>query len=136
MLWLSIILEIFLDNIVYKANVSAKKNHNIDKAYIGMTSLNRKFRYDNYLQSLRNQIALSKYYWDLKEVRLTPVINWKIIKRSSSTNSLHGKCNLCLEEKICKLKLFNKNLLNPQKQMIAACRHRTKFLVWFNFIYF
>ena len=123
-----------LDNTVYQANISAKENDNIDKAYIGMTSLNWKFRYYNHLQSfrnppLRNQTALYKYYWDLKELGVTPVINWKIIKRSSLTNSLHGKCNLCLEEKMCILKFFNRNLLNSRREMILACRHRTKFLV-------
>ena len=87
-----------LDNIVYKANISAKENDNIDKANIGITSLTWKFRYYNHLQSfrnptLRNQTAQSKYYWDLIEQGRTPVINWKIIKRFSSTNSLHVKCN-------------------------------------------
>ena len=103
-------------------------------AYIGMTSLNWKFRYYNNLRTfrnptLRNRTALSRYYWDLKELRLTPVINWEIIKRSPSINSLHGKCNLCLKKKICILKYFNRNLLNSRKEMITTCRHRTKFLV-------
>ena len=67
-----------LNNIEYQANILAKENHNIDKAYIGMTSLNR---YYNHLQSfrnpsIRNQSALIKYYWDLKELGLKPVINW------------------------------------------------------------
>ena len=96
-----------LDNIIYQANISANNNDNKDKAYIGMTSL--KFRYYNHLQSfrnptLKNQTVLFMYYWDLKELGLSPIMNWKIIKRSSLTNSLHGKCNLCLEEEICILK--------------------------------
>ena len=45
-----------------------------------MTSLNSKFRYYNHLQSfknptLKNQTALSRHYWDLIELRLTPIIN-------------------------------------------------------------
>ena len=52
-----------------------------------------------------------------------------MIKRSSSTKSLHGKRNLCLEEKICILKYLNGNLLNARTEMISACRHRDKFLV-------
>ena len=106
---------------MYQANISAKENDNIDKAYIGMTSLNWKFRYYNHLQSfrnstLRNQTALSKYYWDQKELGQTPVINWEIIKRSSWTNSLHGKSNLCLEEKIYTLKfLINICLILEEK---------------------
>ena len=129
-----------LDNIVYQG-ISAKENDNNDKSHIGMTSLNWKFRYNNYHQSfrnptLKNQTALSRYYWDLIELRLTPIINWKIIKRSSSTNSLHGKCNLCLEEKICIEKYLKGNLLNTRTEMISGCRHRTKFLVLFNLIYY
>ena len=34
-----------LENIVYQANISAKENHNMDKAYVGMTSLSLKFRF-------------------------------------------------------------------------------------------
>ena len=85
-----------------------------------MTSINWKFRYYNHLQSfrnltLKNPTSLSWYYWDLIELGLIPVINWKIIKRSSSTNNLHGKCNLCLEEKICILKYLYRNLLDTRK---------------------
>ena len=105
-----------LDSIVYQVNISAKENDNSDKAYIGIDrGLKWIFRYYNHLQSfrnptLRNQTALSWYYWDLRELGLIPVINWKIIKISFSTNSLNGKCNLCLEKKTFILKYFNKNL--------------------------
>ena len=97
-----------------------------------MTSL--KFRYYNHLQTfrnqtLKNQTAISRYYWDLIKLVLTSIMNWEIIKRSYSTKNLHGKCNLCLEEKICILKYLKGNLLNIRKDMISACRHRTKFLV-------
>ena len=100
-----------LDNIIYQANISNKENDNNNKASIGMTSLNWKFRYYNHFQSFKNptlkyQTALSRYYWDLIERGLIPIINWEIIKRSSSTNSLHAKCNLYLKEKICIVKYF------------------------------
>ena len=99
-----------------------------------MTSLNWKFTYHNPLQSftnptLGNQTTLSRNYCDLIERRLRPIMNWKIIKQSSSTNSLQGKRILCLEEKICILKYLNRNLLNSKKEMILACRHRNKFFV-------
>ena len=99
-----------------------------------MTSLNWKFRYYKHLQSskfptLKNQTVLSRYNWYLKELALPRIINWKIIKRSSSTNSLHGKGNMCLEEKICILKYLNGNLRNTRNVMIFACRHRIKFLI-------
>ena len=37
-----------LNNIIYQANISTKENDTNDKAYIGMTSLDWKFRYYNY----------------------------------------------------------------------------------------
>ena len=36
---------------MYQVNISTKENDTDDKAYIGMTSLNWKFRYYNHLQS-------------------------------------------------------------------------------------
>ena len=103
---------------MYQTNISVKENDNIVKAYVGMTGLNWKFRYYNYLLSfwnptLKNQTARSKYYWDLIELGITSVMNWKIIKRSSTTKRLHAKC---LEEKICILRYFNKNRLILEKK--------------------
>ena len=43
-----------LDNIINQTNISTKENNNNDKAYIGMTSLNWKFRYYNHLQPFKN----------------------------------------------------------------------------------
>ena len=52
---------------IYQANILTKATNTHEKAYIGITSLNGKFRYYNYPQSfknptLNNQTALSKYY--------------------------------------------------------------------------
>ena len=69
------------------------------------------------------------YYWHLKELRLTLIIKRKIIKRSTSSNSLHGRCNLCLEGKICILKYKDGNLLNTRKELIIKYRHRNKLLI-------
>ncbi len=116
--------NITLITLYYQANISTTENDSNDKAYLGMTSLNWKCRYYNPLQSFRNPTLRNRI-----ELGLTPVINWNIIKRSSSTNSLHGKCNLCLEEKICILKYLNGNLLiYYQSKMISAFRKRNKFL--------
>ena len=43
-----------LNDIIYQADVASKENDTNDKAYIGITSLNWKFRYYNHLQSFKN----------------------------------------------------------------------------------
>ena len=50
------------NNIIYQTIISTKGNDTNEKACIGITSLNWKFRYYNRLQSLKNQTTLSKYY--------------------------------------------------------------------------
>ena len=77
----------------------------------------------------RIHVNILQYYMDLIELGVTPIINWKIIKRSSSINSLRGKCNLFFEEKTCILRYLKGNFLNTRKEMGSACRRRTKFLV-------
>ena len=74
-----------LENVVYQANISPKEGNFNEKEYIGESSLKWKFRHYNHSQTfnnplLRNQTAISKYYWELKDQGLTPIVNWKIIK--------------------------------------------------------
>ena len=52
-----------------------------------------------------------------------------MIKRSTSSNSLHGKSNLFLDEKIYKLKHENGKLLNTRNELIIKRRHIHKFFV-------
>ena len=76
----------------------------------------------------KNQTALSKHYWGLKNKGLTPDIQWSLLKRSNTPKSFDSRCNLCLEEKIHIL-LFPepRELLNKRNELIARCRHRAKF---------
>ena len=106
---------------------------NDKKYYIGVSSTNFKIRYGNHKYSFshvhqKNQTALSKHYWGLKNKGLTPDIQWSILKRSSTPKSFDSRCNLCLEEKI-HIFLFPepKILLNKRNELIARCRHRAKF---------
>ena len=123
----------YLDNVVYQAVIYPKENINDKKYYIGVSSTNFKIRYGNHKYSFshehqKNQTALSKHYWGLKNKGLTPDIQWSILKRSSTPKSFDSRCNLCLEEKIHIL-LFPepKILLNKRNELIARCRHRVKF---------
>ena len=122
-----------LDNVVYQAIIYPKEDISDKKYYIGISSTNFKIRYGNHKYSFshehqKNQTALSKHYWGLKNKGLTPDIQWSILKRSSTPKSFDSRCNLCLEEKIHIL-LFPepKILLNKRNELIARCRHRAKF---------
>ena len=122
----------YIYNVVYQAIIYPKEDINNKKYYIGVLSTNWKIRYGNHKFSFsheqKNQTALSKHYWGLKNKGLTPDIQWSILKKSNAPKSFDNRCNLCLEEKIHIL-LFSepKKLLNKRNELIARCRHRAKF---------
>ena len=75
------------------------------KTYIGILSTRWKSRYANHKFSfshehLKNQTALSKHFWSLKNKGLIPEIQWSILKKLNTVKCLDSRCNLCLEEKI------------------------------------
>ena len=94
-----------LGNVVYQAIINPKEDISDEKFYIGVSSTSWKIRYGNHKFSFshehqKNQTALSKHYWGLKDKGLTPDLQWSILKRSSTPKSFESRCNLCLEEKI------------------------------------
>ena len=116
-----------LDNVVYQGIINPKEDISDKKYYIGISSTIWKIRNGNHKFSFshehqKNQTALSKHYWGLKDIQ------WSILKRSSTPKFFDSRCNLCLEEKIHIL-LFPepKILLNKRNELIARCRHRAKF---------
>ena len=77
---------------------------------------------------MRNQTALSKHLWKLKNRGLTPKIQWKILKRSTTESCFAGRRNLCLEEKRQIMSYSDPgNLLNQRYDLVARCRHKNKF---------
>ena len=103
------------------------------KTYIGLASTKWKDRFFNHKftfshEHLKTHTALSKHFWFLKNKGLTPEIEWYILRKSNTPNSFNGRCNLCLEEKIHILKYkWPDKLLNKRSELIARCRHKTKF---------
>ena len=103
------------------------------KTYIGLTSTKWKQRFLNHTftfshEHLKNHTALSKHFWFLKNKGLTPEIEWSILGKSNTPNSFNGRCNLYLEENIYILKYgYPDKLLNKRSELIARCRHKTKF---------
>ena len=93
-----------LGNVVNQAIINPKEDISDKKFYIGVTSTSWKIRWGNHKfffshEHQKNQTALSKHYWGLKDKQLTTDIQWSILKRSSTPKSFDSRCNLCLEEK-------------------------------------
>ena len=125
-----------LDNVVYQGIIYSKENVKDRKTYIGISSTKWKSRYANhkfsfFLEHLKNQTALSKHFWSLKNKGLTPEIQWSILKKSNISKCFDRRYNLCLEEKIQKIQIMiypdPEKLFNQWCEWIARCRHRTKF---------
>ena len=94
-----------LDNVVYQAIIYPKEDINDRKSYIGISSTKCKIRYGNHefsfsYEHLKNQTALSKHYWGLKNKGSTPDIQWSISKRSNTPKSFDSRVNLYLEKKM------------------------------------
>ena len=122
-----------LNNVIYQAIIYPKENITVKKTYIRLTSTKWKERYSNHKftfshEHLKHHTALLKQFWWLKNKGLTPEIEWSILKKSNTPNSFEGRCNLCLEEKIHIMTYkLPEELLNKRSELIARCRHRTKF---------
>ena len=68
-----------LDNVAYQGIIYPKENIKDRKIYIGISSMKWKSRYANHklyfsYEHLKNQTALSKHFWNLKNTSLTPDI--------------------------------------------------------------
>ena len=78
-----------LKNLEYQATIYPKENVKDLKKYVGISLVMWHFRYKNYINSftyerLKNQTALSKHFWKLKNMGLTPKIQWKMLNRSTT----------------------------------------------------
>ena len=107
------------------------------RVYIGIFVNNWKQSLCNHWRSfsnprLRNQIAPSKYFWNLKDQGLSPQIKWKIIRQSSVANIFNSWCNLCNKEKISIITFKDlKRLLNARNELAFKCKHKDiNYLDW------
>ena len=122
-----------LNKVVYQGIIYPKENIMDRKTYIRISSTKWKVRYVNHKYSfshehLKHQTALSKQFWSLKNKGLTPEIQWSILKKSNTPKCFDGRCNLCLEEKM-QIMTYSEpeKLLNKRCELIARCKHKTKF---------
>ena len=120
-------------NIVYEATLTSNIPTYGPKIYIGITEPTFKKRYGNHKKAFNHEkyehdTQLSKEVWHLKRNNQEPRITWKIKKKCQPFNPLTGKCDLCLNEKLFLIEIFNnKNLLNTRDELISKCRHQNKF---------
>ena len=117
-------------SIIYKASISSDSE--TQKHYYGLCETEFKLRYNNHIHSFKNKqkknaTELSKEVWRLKEEGKQPRIEWQIIKKAKPYSCGGKKCNQCLEEKLFILLSDSHNSLNKRNELIAKCRHKTKF---------
>jgi len=65
---------------------------------------NFKTRWRNHQMSFkhetrRNDTELSKYLWELKEMKKEFTVSWKILAKARAYSNFSKRCNLCLHEK-------------------------------------
>ena len=85
----------------------------------------QKYKKINYVK-YRNSIKLSKYIWQLKNLKVTPTISWKIAAAIRCAARIDC-CKLCLTEKLFIIKSFDNNQLsNKKSELFSTCRHKKK----------
>ena len=104
------------------------------QTYLGRTKPNWKLRLGNHIASFkhsgqRNSSGLSKYVWDLKELKRGFKIRWSLIARSSSYSPSLDICRLCLTGKHLLMQQPHLGTLNVEDEFYAACRHKTPLLL-------
>ena len=97
---------------------------------------NFKERYTNHQTSFRhpskrNETELSTYIWDLKDLKKSFRVKWRILRSWQPYSNVSKKCNLCLQEKY--FIIFRKDLssLSKRYELASSCRHRDRFTLKF-----
>ena len=129
-----------IECIVYEAKVTSETAVSQDKeksmTYIGMTEGSFKNRYSKHkadigtLNKDKGATKLARHMWELQEKHIKhEPIDWSIKERCKPYVAGTKTCNLCLAEKIHILEADNKTSLNSRSEMLAMCRHKSKFLL-------
>ena len=105
-----------------------------EQTYLGRTKPPWKLRRGNHFASFKNieqrtDSGLSKYVWDLKEMKRGYKIRWSLIAKSSSYSPSQDICRLCLTEKHLLMQQPHLGTLNVEDEFFAACRHKTPLLL-------
>ena len=116
--------------IIYQADLTLIENPKSTKSYIGIRETSFKKRYANHKKAFnigkyKNDTALSKELWKIKEQNHTPIIKWKIIRKCSPYKANEKTClneKICLNEKTEIITFKGNNLLNQRHKLISKCK--------------
>ena len=120
------------ENIIYEAKITSDQRNYKESVYFGLSETTFKKRYANHLKSFnvknyQKNTELSKEFWRIKEMKYTPKITWRIVRRCSPYNLNTKQCQLCLSEKLEIALYKGDNLLNKKTELISKCRHQNKY---------
>ena len=115
--------------IIYKAEVKTQSSANV---YYGVCATTFKKRFANHKKSLNTQkykeeTALSKFIWELKDQNIQYEIAWSIHGRAPAYRCGTRKCSLCMAEKMAILQEDPEKLINKISDLVSWCPHRLKF---------
>ena len=77
----------------------------------------------------KNDTALAKHIWELRNRNIGCQIFWEIIDKAESFSPGDEYCQLCIPEKTWIMKYKGDKGLNSNDELISTCRHRRKYLL-------
>ena len=118
--------------VMYEATVTSDLPRYEARIYKGITERFFKERNKEHKQSFNNpgkktDSKLSEEVWRIKEAGGTPLVTWKILKKSKTYNPQAKRCALCLTEKLAIAEHEGKDILNKRSEIVAKCRHQLKY---------
>ena len=126
--------ECYKSNVVYKAKIESENEEVNEYFYIGGAT-KFKERWANHISSFRNkdckqECALKKFVWKLKQYEIKFNIKWSIVRQSKSYMAGDKACLLCLDEKLAIMENSkNPKLINKDTSIGGKCLHKFKFLI-------
>ena len=126
-------LQCQTEGVVYQATVTRHDN-NKEETYIGLTENTFKIRYTQHKHSFRhdqkrNQTALSKYLWTLKDKNIDYTIKWRTVARGRAYTTSTKSCRLYIKEKYFIVFKPQMATLNIRNELGSECRHKKKHLL-------
>ena len=120
-----------VEAIVYKATITTDDGE--IRTYTGSTDQTFKKRHYGHTSDLRNEkhrnnTSMAAHVWNKKD-RGIEVTNtkWEVVKKCQKYGPGQKKCDVCISEKLAIMKDRDLNTLNRRTELMATCRHKTRF---------